>query len=127
MQKPVRAPTAAAPAVKTADAPSTASRHDDISLAARSAAPRDALVDLTISELQQVHLASAAHAASWQLANALLESTFRAAEDQAVQQLHVLATCVELAHRAAVNARARAAAEVGRRLLQSALCVQVCV
>jgi anti-sigma factor RsiW len=72
-----------------------------------------------------IHLASVSHAATWQLANALLESSFAEAEQQAVRQIHTLALCVEAAVQAAAAVRTRVTAELGRKLLQAALLPQV--
>ena len=86
---------------------------------------RDSLGDLSLQDLSSIHLASVAHAASWQLANALQESCFASAETEAVKQLHALATCVEAAYQASYAIKTKQRAEQGRQLLRAALTSQV--
>lgn len=91
----------------------------------RGAVERDTLAELSLQDLQQIHLMSVANAATWQYARALQESSFLSAETDAVKQIHALTCCVEAARKAEGSARAKARSVKGKQLLQAALSVQV--
>ena len=86
---------------------------------------KDTLAELSMQDLQSIHLASVASTACWQYANALQESCFHAAEQEANKQIHALAGAVEAAYRAATAVKARQRSEHGKLLLQAALSAQV--